>query len=130
MHDAVTVGCDKLAGAYFQRRRVRVCVNRLRGELVTPYRDIEIGFILAGGSDMDRSKKTVTFQSVPRKRGLSPFAGTARRVLRTKGDCPLFLSVRCFDSRYSFLGTSDTSGRPVPLGLRDLPNTCPTARQN
>jgi hypothetical protein len=24
------------------------------------------------------------------KRGQSPFAGTARRVLRTNGDCPLF----------------------------------------
>ena len=27
-----------------------------------------------------------------RKRGQSPFAGTARRVLRTNGDCPLFLT--------------------------------------
>ena len=26
----------------------------------------------------------------PGKRGQSPFAGTARRVLRTNGDCPLF----------------------------------------
>ena len=26
----------------------------------------------------------------PRKRGQPPFAGTARRVLRTNGDCPLF----------------------------------------
>ena len=33
--------------------------------------------------------------SPSRKRGQSPFAGTARRVLRTNGDCPLF---RCSDS--------------------------------
>ena len=38
---------------------------------------------------MDRSKKTETLQECSeRKRGQSPFAGTARRVLRQKGAVP------------------------------------------
>ena len=93
---------------------------------------------------MDRSKNTVTFQECSeRKKGQSPFAGTARRVLRTKGDCPIFLSVCCFDSVTVFLErairwarvpcptfgrrgggscTNTTSGAgpcPVSLGSRD-----------
>ena len=33
------------------------------------------------------------------KRGQSPFAGTARRVLRTNGDCPLFPTATCSSPR-------------------------------
>ena len=48
------------------------------------------------------------------KRGRGPFAGTARRVLRTKGSRPLFAIRRCrFDDRRRVCRSTDRSGHCI-----------------